>query len=243
MVKQSLAIVIKSQKYGDTSLICHLFTRTYGLQMFMIKGVRSAKSKSINANLFQVGNVLDIQMYYNPSKNFQILKECNPVYVYNNLRENIQRNCVQTFAIEVLTQIVIAAEPQEDVFDFTFDFFKVLEEETSIPSIYLPSYFVTQMNQLSGYNINGQFSELTPFFNFVSGTFTTSQPQFPPFIEGATALILSRINSVTSIHELTQIPNIPERKLILQALLLFMEYHYPDFKPLKSLPVLSIILS
>jgi len=243
MIKQTLAIVIKTQKYGDTSLICHLFTRNFGLQLFIIKGVRSHKSKSINANLFQVGNVLDIQMYYNPTKNFQTLKECHSAFVYNTLREDIQRNCVQTFTVEVLTQIVVSAEPQEEIFDFTYDYFLMLEQRLEMPVIYLPSFFVVQMNHLSGYRIHGAYSDATPFFDFSKGSFTAQQPQFPPFVEGAAAMVLSKINTITTLEELALMPNIPERKLILQALLLFMEYHYPDFKPLKSLPVLAVILS
>ena len=57
-----MGIVLNYIKYGDTSIICKIYTEQYGLQSYIINGVRNSKSKNIG--LFQPLNILDMVVYY-----------------------------------------------------------------------------------------------------------------------------------------------------------------------------------
>ena len=52
-------IVLHQIKYGDSSIIVRIYTEEFGMQSYLIRGVKSKKSK-IKSNLFQVGNILDM---------------------------------------------------------------------------------------------------------------------------------------------------------------------------------------
>ena len=60
MISTSKAIVLKTIKYGDTSLIIHVFTKEHGKIAFIVKGARKVKTK-IKANIIQPLSILEIQ--------------------------------------------------------------------------------------------------------------------------------------------------------------------------------------
>ena len=63
MLINTKAIVFKSVKFQESSLIVKMFTETHGVQTFMVKGVRSVRANG-KAAMFQSGMLLDIIMYY-----------------------------------------------------------------------------------------------------------------------------------------------------------------------------------
>ena len=52
MLNKTSGIILYTTKYADTSLIAKIYTSDFGLQSYIINGVRSKKSKS-KATLFQ----------------------------------------------------------------------------------------------------------------------------------------------------------------------------------------------
>ena len=48
MKYESKAIVLNYIKHGETSIITKVFTREFGVQSFIVKGVRSKKSRKKN---------------------------------------------------------------------------------------------------------------------------------------------------------------------------------------------------
>ena len=74
MLQPTKAIVLRSIKYGDTSLISTLFTETQGVQTYITQGVRSAKAKTNKAALLQPATLLDVVVYHKPNTNFYRIK-------------------------------------------------------------------------------------------------------------------------------------------------------------------------
>ena len=77
MQQQTKAIVLRTTKYGETSLICTLFTELFGVQSYLLKGVRhvGVKSKTNRAGLLQIGSQLDVVVEHKPNKSLQTIKE------------------------------------------------------------------------------------------------------------------------------------------------------------------------
>jgi DNA repair protein RecO (recombination protein O) len=96
-------IVLRTVKYGETSLIVTIFTDLFGVQSYLINGVRtSTKKGSGKANLFQPAAILDLIVYHNELKNLQRIKEFRWGHLYQNIFSDIKKNAVSLFMIEML---------------------------------------------------------------------------------------------------------------------------------------------
>ena len=69
MTHKTKGIVLRLTKYGETSVIVAIFTELFGIQTYMVNGVRSTKKSSSKANLFQPGAILDLIVYHNELHN------------------------------------------------------------------------------------------------------------------------------------------------------------------------------
>ena len=81
MLQPTRGIVLKSVKYGDTSLIVTVFTRTFGVQSYIVQGIRSAKAKQQRAGLMQPATLLDMLVYNKPQQNLQRIRYFQPAYI------------------------------------------------------------------------------------------------------------------------------------------------------------------
>ena len=72
MTHKSKAVILRTVKYGETSLIVTMFTELFGIQSYMVKGVRSgSKSAAGKISFFQPAALLDLEVYHNPFKTLQ----------------------------------------------------------------------------------------------------------------------------------------------------------------------------
>ena len=89
MVVPTRGIVLRSIKYGETSLISSIFTEVYGVQSYLIQGVRSAKTKTKKAGLLQPAMLLDIEADQKPQRNLQRIRDFSTAHIYRTVHEDI----------------------------------------------------------------------------------------------------------------------------------------------------------
>ena len=86
MIHKSRGIVIRSVKYGETSLVVSAYTELFGLQQYLVNGVRTSKrNTTVSASQLQVGNILDMVVYQNDKNTLQRIKECKQAVHYETL--------------------------------------------------------------------------------------------------------------------------------------------------------------
>lgn len=68
-------------KYSETSIIARIYTEKFGLLSFMVKGVRSAKSKS-KASMMQPLSLLDLEFQYHENRGLLYIKEFTRAHTY-----------------------------------------------------------------------------------------------------------------------------------------------------------------
>src|ERR1051326_2715934 len=94
-------IVLRSVKYGESSLIITIFTELFGVQSYLVNGVRaSTKKGSGKANLFQPAAILDLIVYHNELRNLQRIKEFRWDYLYQHIFSDIKKNAFALFLVE-----------------------------------------------------------------------------------------------------------------------------------------------
>ena len=132
MITKTRGIVLNYIKYGDTSIICKIYTEQFGLQSYIINGIRKSKSKNIG--LFQPLNILDLVVYHKKTSGLQRIKESKLDYAYKTLHLDMKKISVCFFLSEFLNRISQNDDDQKDNFDFIKDsliVFDRLEENYS----------------------------------------------------------------------------------------------------------------
>ena len=119
MITKTRGIVLNYIKYGDTSIICKIYTEQFGLQSYIINGIRNSKSKNIG--LFQPLNILDLVVYHKKTSGLQRIKESKLDYAYKTLHLDMKKISVCFFLSEFLTKISQNDDNQKDNFDFMKD--------------------------------------------------------------------------------------------------------------------------
>lgn len=111
------AIILRAVKYGETSLIVTAYTELFGLQSYIVQGVRTATKKgSGKANYFQPGAVLELVVYHNELKHLQHIKEFKWSYLYKRVMSDVIKNCVLLYMIELLQKCIKQPENNPDLF-------------------------------------------------------------------------------------------------------------------------------
>src|SRR5258706_10351535 len=139
-------IVLRTVKYGETSMIVSIFTELFGIQSYLVNGVRtSTKKGSGKANLFQPSAILDLIVYHNELRNLQRIKEFRWSYLYQHIFSDIKKNAVALFMVELLTKCLKQPEANEDLFQFAEDAFLHLDESNEMVTANFPLFFALHL--------------------------------------------------------------------------------------------------
>lgn len=244
MIVSDAAIVLKAIKYGDTSLICQMLTRDFGLISFIFKGVRSQKKKQKHAGILFPGAILDIQYEKHPQRNLQYPKsyqlQTNSIFA----EETVVKNCIRMFAVEILGNLVMEEQEQHDLFLFYQNFIQAIYQSKDSTLGNVALYFLIQSAKIAGYAADYQvdFSSQA-YFSIASGAFQAG-PDGLTFLEPNENRALFELLQTDSLEEACSIViNNISRRNIMQSYIAFLQYHTAGFKEIKSLSVLQTILS
>src|SRR5215212_9571811 len=98
MIHKTKGIILRTVKYGETSLVVTMFTELFGLQSYLVNGIRTASKKgNTKAVLFQPAAILDLVAYHNELKNLQRLKEYKWAFLYQHILSDVKKNAVALF--------------------------------------------------------------------------------------------------------------------------------------------------
>jgi len=245
MIDKTKGIVLRTVKYGETSVIVAIFTELFGLQSYLVNGVRtSSKKGSSKANLFQPSAILDLVVYHNDLKNLQRLKEFKWGYLYQHIFFNVLKNSVALFMVELLQKCLKQPESNPELYHFTEDAFIYLDEADESVVANFPLFFALHVASFFGLRIQDNYSEQKSFLDLQEGLFVSEQPRHPHFLEGEYSYISSQLLKTMQPHELQQIKlNQEKRRILLHAYQSFYALHIQEFSTMKTLPVLQTILA
>lgn len=237
-------IVLRSVKYGETSLIVSLFTELFGLQSYLVNGVRTSTKKGTGkANLFQPTSILDLVIYHNELKHLNRIKEFKWSYLYKHIFSDVPKNAVALFMIELLTKCLKQPEPNPELFEFCEDAFTHLDESTGSVMANFPLFFALHLPAFFGFRISDNYSSKTPILDMQEGTFVSERPNHFHFLEGKPAEVTSELLKMMQPAELEQIKlNHDFRRQLLFAYETYYALHIQDFGTMKTLPVLKEVL-
>ncbi len=243
MLQKTKGIVLRSVKYGETSLICTIFTEVYGVQPYLMQGVRSSKSKNNKAALLQPASLLDIVVYQKPQANLQRAKELQLAYIYQNLQEHIAKNSIALFSAELLLRLLEEHAPMPELFEACFEYFCQLDDLPADEVANFPVYFMILSCEMLGFSISGTYSRETPYLNMIDGGFSPHPPHDEPHVTDNDAKALSKLIGIKKMQELQQVSISSETRFrLLDWFLAFLHRHSQHMGEVRSLPVLRAVL-
>lgn len=245
MTYKTRGIVLRTVKYGETSIIVSIYTELFGIQSYLVNGVRTSSPRGPGkANLFQPAAILDLLVYHNELKNLQRLKEFKWDVIYQNLFFDVVKNAVALFMIELFQKCLKQPEPNEELFHFVENTLLQLDEGSQSMVANFPMYFALHLSQFLGFQITDSYSDQNCFFDLEQGIFVANEPAHPQFLDGEYSLLTSDFLKVVQTKDLGLIRlNRDKRRILLLAYQHFYAIHLPDFGTLKSYMVLQAILS
>ncbi len=243
-IHKTNGIVLRCVKYGDTSIIASIYTELFGLQSYIIKGVRKTTKKGFsNANYFLPGALLDMQVYHNEQKQLQFIKEYRWLYLYQNIFFDVVKHAVAMFAVELIQHSIKQPEGNSDLFYFIEDSFKQLDEASQTVTANFPLYFSLKMGDALGFGIQKNYADNNSILDLQEGFFTSSLPHHQYFIERPLALITAQILACENIDELQNLQlNKKTRRQLIDYFNQYFALHISNFIELKTVEVLKEVL-
>ncbi len=245
MVHKTKGIVLRAVKYGETSLIVTTFTELFGLQSYIVNGVRTASKKGgAKANHFQPAALLDMVVYKNEFNNLQRIKEFGWAYLYQNILTDVVKNSVALFMIELLNKCLKEPEQNSDLFYFIEDAFLHLDEAGEKVTANFPLFFALHLAVFFGFRIMDEYTGEQHYLDLQEGLFVTDQPRHPHFVEGRMAEVTSHLLKIMQPEDLAELQLSGEfRRSLLNVYETYYALHIPEFGTLRTLPILREVLS
>ena len=222
MLHKTRGIVFRFTKYGDTSIIVNIFTELFGLQSFIVNGVRSASSRGNKIALYQPLTLLDLVIYHRENANINRIKEVKCVHPYHTIPVDVRKSTIAMFIGEVVNKSVKEQAHSGDIFDFLFNSLVALDMvEEGVENFHL--VFLLQLSRYLGFGAHKAME-------VVGGRGANPDAE----------LVIERLlaSNYTDMPRLTH----PQRLATLDLLVRFYADHIDAFGDMKSVPVLGEVL-
>jgi DNA repair protein RecO (recombination protein O) len=245
MIHKTKGVVLRVLKYGETSIIASIYTELFGLQSYIIKGIRRTKKRSSSEiNYFQPAAILALEVPHNELKNLQFIKEFQWSFLYSTIFFDVIKNAVATYIVELLQHCIKQPETNAELYSFVEETLQLLDKNNEAFAANLPLYFTLRLADELGFKIHGTFSKHTPVLDLREAQFEKEIPDHPEYLIDEQAALTSKINAEISVEELKNIHlNRNMRRELLQSYLHYLSIHLPDFGELKSVSVLQQVLN
>jgi len=229
-------IVLKVIKYGETSIICDIYTEEVGLQSYIINGVRKKNAK-YPASLFQPMYLVEIEAYDNPRKALNRIKEIKAEVPYSSIPFDIKKSSIGIFALEILRKSIKEREANQALFDFIHVFFIYLDKAQDG---YLNSHLwlTIHLTGFTGFLPSGVCSTITPYFDIERGEFVSFRSTLLQLEDWASADIYALLNLDLENNSEVQL-NSKTRNRLIDHLIKYYQYHIDGMQQINSHQVLS----
>lgn len=242
MLRKAEGIVLRATKYSETSLICEIYTREFGVRTYIINGVRRKNSR-ISPGLLQPMALVDLVVYHHEDKDINRIKEIKPSYIYQTLPFDVVRGAIGLFVTEVVQKTVKEPEPNVMLFEFLKKSYQYLDQtEQRVANFSL--WFLVHYAAYLG--LKPTILTLTDdsVFDYSTGKILGGPPDhhhyyFSPHYTHLLAGLMEFNAEASAELELIS----EDRKQLLNALLKYYQYHIDGFGPLKSLTVLQAVFA
>jgi len=241
MLHKTRAIVFKTTDYGESSVIVQLLTEKFGLQSYIINGVKKPKAK-ISRNMLQPLHLLDLVVYHKNNTSIQRISELKNSPVLLSVPYDVIKSCLAIFLNEVLYKAVRQQGADENLFEFVFSGVELLDHATEgLANFHL--LFLVQLTRYLGFYPDMTHANDAGYFDLKNGIFTKYKPDSfsflsPPHTRNFYNLLQCGFENASQL----KLSN-DERRLLLSRILEYYALHIESFGNVRSQGVLEEVLA
>jgi DNA repair protein RecO (recombination protein O) len=237
-------IVLRTVNYGETSVIVSIFTELFGLQSYIVNGIRTTSKKAgMQSNLFQPCAILDLVVYHNEQKNLQRIKEYRWSVLYGHIFYDVIKGSVAIFMVELLHKCLKQPEASPELFYFMEDVLMHLDQAKPPVVANFPLFYALNLANFFGFRIPDHYNEEQPFLDLQEGIFVGQAPEHSFFLEESHSEITAQLLRVMQPEELADIKlSVEVRRSLMHSYESYYALHVSEFGHLRSLAVLQEVL-
>jgi DNA repair protein RecO (recombination protein O) len=222
MLHKTRGIVFRFTRYGETSIIVTIFTELFGLQSYIVNGVRSKTARNKIA-LYQPLTLLNLVVYHREHANIERIKEISCFHPYVSLTSDIRKSTMAIFITELINKTVKDESHTKELFMFLSESLIAIDDR----GIGYENSHLVFMIKLSRYlGFGPQFVN-----EVVGGRITDEETE-----KVLKVLLQADFNSELSITN-------QQRKNVLDLLLRFYADHVENLGEIKSVQVLRDVMA
>lgn len=130
MLHKTRGIALSYIRYRETSIIAKIYTEAFGIQSYIVNGVRSSRSKSNRIALFQPLTLLDMVVYHKDRAENSLyrISELKPRIPFRSLPFDVIKSSLALFVTEILGKTLREEENNEVLFQFLEESILYLDE-------------------------------------------------------------------------------------------------------------------
>ena len=237
MIEKTRGIILNQIKYTDSGIIARMYTRTFGRQAILIRGMRKKTSGKHNI-LFQPLFILDLELNYKASREMQNLKEFSVAYSPSGIFSNIKKGSVAIFLGEVLTSVLKEESPHEELFDYIEESIMYFDKSHENYANFHIS-FLAGLTSFLGFEPGIRNNSDDKYFDMINGRFVPVPPVHGNYTNEEISGILADFFEASYDTAARIILKGVMRNEVLETLLNYYSLHLPGLKKIKSLEVLK----
>ncbi|MCO6462032.1 MAG: DNA repair protein RecO [Saprospiraceae bacterium] len=237
-LQKEKGIILRSFKYGESSLILDILTTGHGLQSFIIQNVRKVNSKTSPSST-QLAASVDVDFYFKENAELFRLKEIKVNNIRVSLYSDIRKMSIAMFLVEISRKILNKYEQHEEEYYLLSNVLDDLEKFADNWSIHI--WYLLRIQDLHGISILRQHWDTGKYFDILIQSETNVKPGHPSFFDRDELLLLKEIN-LMSVRDMSQIfLNRNKRNELLEKLIGYIRMHIPGLLEIKSLEILKTV--
>ena len=241
MLHKTRGIVLRITNYAETSVVAKIYTQKFGLQAYLINGVKKPKAK-IPLNMLQPMHLLDMVVYHKPNGNMQRVKDVSSSPVLQTIPYDIVKSSIVIFLNEMIYKSIKQQHEDEVMFEFIAKSIELLDHsEHGIANFHL--IFLLKLTRFLGFYPDLGGAEKFNFFDLKDGVFVANQPLHTFFIEADLKMQWLQLfkNSIENFDSLKISSSV--RKVLLNKIIEYYSFHIEDFGVVKSHEILEEVLA
>ncbi len=240
MLHQTRGIAIHVTKFSETSSVVKIYTELFGLQSYLVKGVRKQNAK-IKPGLFQPLTLLDLVVYHKEKSSLQNLKEANYSNPYQSIPFDIRKSSIALFINELIYKTIHEEEPHSELFSFIYNTCIYLDHIGDNFSLF-HLVFSLQLTRYLGCMPQLNYSGKTPFLNLREGIFQASAPEHRDFLDPAKSHLFFQLLQTPEGASASIQVSARTRDMLLEMILFYYRLHVPGFREMQSHHILHTVL-
>lgn len=241
MITKTRGIVLRSVRFGESSLIVDVLTKSSGRVSFMVHIPKTSKGK-IKKQYFQPMALLDFEYDFRQRSNLQRIKDVRVSLPYSSIPIDPAKSCISLFLSEFIYYATRNEQENPTLFTYISTSLEWLDNAyEDFANFHL--VFMMRLGKFLGFH--PFLEDFTPgcFFDLRNGCFTLSMPLHTDFLNAADAghlYNLMRMNFDTmKLFKLSH----DDRNRITEIVLRYYKLHLPNMPELQSFDILREVFA